>query len=190
MPIMRIIFFRSNSHWDNLERFAAVIRVIFGRWTVASAPEYFLLRFFFCFTIDLLYIKASLSNKSRATDSGRITDNWPLDYRHFYNNLLWYLKSWPYRLTVRTPGFHPGNPGSIPGKVTIKNVWSSLLIVASFFHCRASWFLWWRTHCQSEISFQSRLQVYRSPYILFYVSARLHTRLLRVLAGRCLCNIS
>lgn len=24
----------------------------------------------------------------------------------------------PYRLTVRTPGFHPGNPGSIPGKVT------------------------------------------------------------------------
>ena len=26
----------------------------------------------------------------------------------------------PYRLTVRTPGFHPGNPGSIPGKVTIK----------------------------------------------------------------------
>ena len=29
-------------------------------------------------------------------------------------------QSWPYRLTVRTPGFHPGNPGSIPGKVTIK----------------------------------------------------------------------
>ena len=127
MPTMWIIFLRSNIHWDNLERFAAVMRVIFGRWTVASAPEYFLLRFFFCFTIDLLYIKASLSDKSRATDSGRIADNWPLDYRHFYNNLLWYLKSWPYRLTVRTPGFHPGNPGSIPGKIT-KNLESFIII--------------------------------------------------------------
>ena len=27
----------------------------------------------------------------------------------------------PYRLAVRTPGSHPGNPGSIPGGVT-KNV--------------------------------------------------------------------
>ena len=27
---------------------------------------------------------------------------------------------WPYRLAVRTPGSHPGNPGSIPGRVTIK----------------------------------------------------------------------
>ena len=25
---------------------------------------------------------------------------------------------WSYRLTVRTPGFHPGNPGSIPGTIT------------------------------------------------------------------------
>ena len=25
---------------------------------------------------------------------------------------------WPYRLAVRTPGSHPGNPGSIPGRVT------------------------------------------------------------------------
>ena len=23
-----------------------------------------------------------------------------------------------HRLTVRTPGFHPGNPGSIPGEIT------------------------------------------------------------------------
>lgn len=26
----------------------------------------------------------------------------------------------PYRLAVRTPGSHPGNPGSIPGRVTMK----------------------------------------------------------------------
>lgn len=32
----------------------------------------------------------------------------------------------PYRLTVRTPGFHPGNPGSIPGKVTIMESRGSL----------------------------------------------------------------
>ncbi len=25
---------------------------------------------------------------------------------------------WSHRLTVRTPGFHPGNPGSIPGEIT------------------------------------------------------------------------
>ena len=38
----------------------------------------------------------------------------------------------PYRLTVRTPGFHPGNPGSIPGKVTIMESRGSL---ESFFVC-------------------------------------------------------
>ena len=27
----------------------------------------------------------------------------------------------PHRLTVRTPGFHPGNPGSIPGEITTKS---------------------------------------------------------------------
>jgi hypothetical protein len=27
--------------------------------------------------------------------------------------------SWPHRLTARTPGFHPGNRGSIPREVTI-----------------------------------------------------------------------
>jgi hypothetical protein len=27
---------------------------------------------------------------------------------------------WPHRLTVRTPGFHPGNRGSIPREVTTK----------------------------------------------------------------------
>ena len=31
------------------------------------------------------------------------------------------LQIWPYRLGVRTPGSHPGNPGSIPGRVTTKN---------------------------------------------------------------------
>jgi hypothetical protein len=28
---------------------------------------------------------------------------------------------WPYRLAVRTPGFHPGNRGSIPRRVTMKD---------------------------------------------------------------------
>ena len=32
------------------------------------------------------------------------------------------LRIWPHRLTVRTPGSHPGNPGSIPGEVTIEKV--------------------------------------------------------------------
>ena len=31
------------------------------------------------------------------------------------------LNIWSYRLTVRTPGFHPGNPGSIPGRITKVN---------------------------------------------------------------------
>ena len=31
------------------------------------------------------------------------------------------MELWPYRLAVRTPGSHPGNPGSIPGGVT-KNI--------------------------------------------------------------------
>ena len=30
------------------------------------------------------------------------------------------MELWPYRLAVRTPGSHPGNPGTIPGRVTIK----------------------------------------------------------------------
>ena len=29
-----------------------------------------------------------------------------------------FLKMRSHRLTVRTPGFHPGNPGSIPGEIT------------------------------------------------------------------------
>ena len=36
----------------------------------------------------------------------------------------------PHRLTVRTPGFHPGNRGSIPREVTMKK--DHLLVV--FFH--------------------------------------------------------
>ncbi len=28
--------------------------------------------------------------------------------------------TWPHRLVVRTPGFHPGNRGSIPRGVTTK----------------------------------------------------------------------
>lgn len=31
-----------------------------------------------------------------------------------------------HRLTVRTPGFHPGNPGSIPGEITIEIITSLL----------------------------------------------------------------
>ena len=30
-------------------------------------------------------------------------------------------KIWSHRLAVRTPGSHPGNPGSIPGGITIEN---------------------------------------------------------------------
>ena len=31
------------------------------------------------------------------------------------------LTIWPHRLTVRTPGFHPGNPSSILGEITKEN---------------------------------------------------------------------
>ena len=30
------------------------------------------------------------------------------------------LKIWSHRLTVRTSGSHPDNPGSIPGEITIE----------------------------------------------------------------------
>lgn len=33
-----------------------------------------------------------------------------------YLGLVYLMR--PHRLTVRTPGSHPGNPGSIPGEVT------------------------------------------------------------------------
>ena len=55
---------------------------------------------------------------------------------HFFSVLL---TIWPHRLTVRTPGSHPGNPGSIPGGVTIRelqirmSVSFSLLKVGRFF---------------------------------------------------------
>lgn len=29
-----------------------------------------------------------------------------------------FVTIWSHRLMVRTPGFHPGNPGSIPGEIT------------------------------------------------------------------------
>ncbi len=32
--------------------------------------------------------------------------------------VCYYSLQRPYRLAVRTPGSHPGNPGSIPGRVT------------------------------------------------------------------------
>ncbi len=31
------------------------------------------------------------------------------------------LRIWPHRLTVRTPGFHPGNRSSILREITIEN---------------------------------------------------------------------
>jgi hypothetical protein len=38
-----------------------------------------------------------------------------------------------HRLTVRTPGSHPGNPGSIPGEITIEDSssseWSSIAVM-------------------------------------------------------------
>ena len=43
----------------------------------------------------------------------------------------------PYRLAVRTPGSHPGNPGSIPGGVTknviLESVRGSFLFM--IYHC-------------------------------------------------------
>ena len=38
----------------------------------------------------------------------------------FWQNVSRIFKVWPYRLVVRTPGFHPGNRGSIPLRVTNK----------------------------------------------------------------------
>ena len=32
---------------------------------------------------------------------------------------------WSHRLTVRTPGSHPGNPGSIPGEITKEEFFES-----------------------------------------------------------------
>jgi hypothetical protein len=42
-----------------------------------------------------------------------------------------------HRLTVRTPGFHPGNPGSIPGEITKKNAAASAgaFFFAEFIRC-------------------------------------------------------
>ena len=46
-----------------------------------------------------------------------------------------YVPARPHRLTVRTPGFHPGNPGSIPGEVTNKATLRYLASVRCFFIC-------------------------------------------------------
>ncbi len=47
------------------------------------------------------------------------------------------MELWPYRLAVRTPGSHPGNPGSIPGGVTKKGfIFRSDL--------KQLVYLWWR----------------------------------------------
>jgi hypothetical protein len=35
-------------------------------------------------------------------------------------SLQLHFKKWPVRLGVRTPGFHPGNRGSIPLRATLK----------------------------------------------------------------------
>ena len=37
---------------------------------------------------------------------------------HVRNAVCAFLDERSHRLTVRTPGFHPGNPGSIPGEIT------------------------------------------------------------------------
>jgi len=41
-------------------------------------------------------------------------------------------KIWPHRLMVRTPGFHPGNRGSIPLEATTEE----LAPASSFFACK------------------------------------------------------
>ena len=45
------------------------------------------------------------------------------------------MELWPYRLAVRTPGSHPGNPGSIPGGVT-RSVIHNLVEFPSFLFIR------------------------------------------------------
>lgn len=55
MPTLRSNFLRSYSHWPADERLTAWMRVTLGRVVAASAPVYFLERFFFCFAIILLY---------------------------------------------------------------------------------------------------------------------------------------
>ena len=47
-----------------------------------------------------------------------------------YKRFVTTVKTWPHRLTVRTSGSHPENPGSIPGEVTMKT--AQLLL--GFFH--------------------------------------------------------
>ena len=46
-----------------------------------------------------------------------------------------YVLARPHRLTVRTPGFHPGNPGSIPGEVTNIATLRYLAEARCFFIC-------------------------------------------------------
>ena len=41
----------------------------------------------------------------------------------------------PYRLAVRTPGSHPGNPGSIPGGVTKKHSGGLFPSFFMIYHC-------------------------------------------------------
>ena len=52
------------------------------------------------------------------------------------------MELWPYRLAVRTPGSHPGNPGSIPGGVTknviLESVRGSFFIVLNHLQFRYS----------------------------------------------------
>ena len=43
-----------------------------------------------------------------------------LYYTHPIEYTLTVNKLWSRRLTVRTPGFHPGNRGSIPRGITIR----------------------------------------------------------------------
>ena len=47
------------------------------------------------------------------------------------------LYAWSHRLTVRTPGSHPGNPGSIPGEIT-KIKYSSMMGIL-FCHMSRFW---------------------------------------------------
>ena len=56
----------------------------------------------------------------------------PNDCQARESNISATIHIWSHRLTVRTPGFHPGNPGSIPGEIT-KEIGSAPMGWAYFF---------------------------------------------------------
>ena len=63
--------------------------------------------------IQYITINTSMIEKTYKTNS--------LRQKSFFGTITKVITDWSHRLTVRTPGFHPGNPGSIPGEITKEN---------------------------------------------------------------------